>query len=125
VGSVSGIGSRGLRGPAIVPDATLQAAVASLLPAQVMPPPPPPPPPTLVAVPLPMKMAYIGLAGWVDLHTHPMIQLAFGGKLIHGGVDERSILPSNSLCQPWQPAGSIFEALGNDRPSHGGWDINF
>jgi microsomal dipeptidase-like Zn-dependent dipeptidase len=63
------------------------------------------------------------LWGWADLHTHPMIHLAFGGKLIHGGVDERSVLPTNVNCKDWQEAGSAANALSDDRPSHGGWDL--
>src|SRR5689334_23482391 len=27
------------------------------------------------------------LRGFVDLHTHPLANLAFGGKFIYGGVD--------------------------------------
>lgn len=65
------------------------------------------------------------LSGWVDLHAHPMTNLGFGGKLIHGGVDEQSLLPANHSCQPWLPAGTAFEALGDDRPTHGGWDVSF
>lgn len=85
------------------------------------------PPPVLVAqhvlIPGILQMP---LRGWVDLHTHPMIHLAFGGKLIHGAPDTLSLLPTNSRCQPWLPAGSVQEALGDDRPSHGGWNlINF
>jgi hypothetical protein len=45
-------------------------------------------PPTAVAVPLnPPVLQLPALWGWVDLHTHPMSNLAFGGKLFHGGVD--------------------------------------
>jgi len=62
------------------------------------------------------------LHGWVDLHTHPMIHLAFGGKLVHGGVDEQSRLPTNVQCADWLPAGTAANALSDDRPSHGGWD---
>ncbi len=65
----------------------------------------------------------VTLRGWVDLHTHPMIHLAFGGKLVHGGVDEKSRLPTNVRCQDWQEAGSVANALSDDRPSHGGWDL--
>ena len=66
------------------------------------------------------------LAGWVDLHTHPMINLAFGGKLIHGGVDVGSLLPADTSCATRVRAMSIAHALGNDSPSHGGWNlINF
>ena len=66
------------------------------------------------------------LSGWVDLHTHPMINLAFGGKLIHGGVDVGSLLPADTSCGIRVRATSIAHALGNDSPSHGGWNlVNF
>ncbi|MEA2713668.1 MAG: hypothetical protein QOK27_1629 [Gemmatimonadales bacterium] len=66
------------------------------------------------------------LTGWVDLHTHPMINLAFGGKLVHGGVDVGSLLPQDLTCHGPTRATSIDHALGEDRPSHGGHDfLNF
>jgi microsomal dipeptidase-like Zn-dependent dipeptidase len=83
------------------------------------------PPPQLVAtttlIPALVQAAF-PLRGWVDLHTHPMIHLAFGGKVIHGGVDEQSPLPTNIQCVDWQRAGTVANALSDDRPSHGGWD---
>jgi microsomal dipeptidase-like Zn-dependent dipeptidase len=63
------------------------------------------------------------LSGWVDLHTHPMVNLAFAGKLIHGGVDVGSLLPADSSCNRNIRATSIQHALGDDRPSHGGWNL--
>jgi microsomal dipeptidase-like Zn-dependent dipeptidase len=63
------------------------------------------------------------LSGWVDLHTHPMINLAFGGKLIHGGVDVGSLLPADASCNKGVRATAIDHALGDDRPSHGGWNL--
>jgi len=77
------------------------------------------------AIPIPVRPIVPPLTGWVDLHTHPLVNLGFGGKLIHGGVDEQSLLPANHSCQPWLPAGSAIEALGDDRPTHGGWDVSF
>lgn len=66
------------------------------------------------------------LTGWADLHTHPMINLAFGGKLVHGGVDVGSLLPQDLTCHGPTRATSIDHALGEDRPSHGGWNaFNF
>lgn len=62
----------------------------------------------------------VHLTGWVDLHTHPMINLAFAGKLVHGGVDVGSLLPQDSTCGGPTRAKSIEHALGTDRPSHGG-----
>jgi microsomal dipeptidase-like Zn-dependent dipeptidase len=62
------------------------------------------------------------LSGWVDLHTHPMVHLAFGGKLIHGGVDIGSLLPADNACAKGVRATSMAHALSDDRPSHGGWN---
>lgn len=63
------------------------------------------------------------LSGWVDLHTHPMVHLAFGGKLIHGGVDIGSLLPADNACNQGVRASSMGHALSDDRPSHGGWNL--
>ena len=65
----------------------------------------------------------MALTGWVDLHTHPMVNLAFGGKLVEGGVDEGSLLPQDASCQGQTRASSIGQALGDDRPTHGGHDF--
>lgn len=60
------------------------------------------------------------LTGFVDLHTHPVSNLAFGGKLIYGGVDMGALLPAGAHCSSTQ-ASSEQEALGYDKTSHGGW----
>ncbi len=39
------------------------------------------------------------LAGWVDLHTHPMSNLAFGGLIFHGGPDVGAVLPRDAACK--------------------------
>ncbi len=39
------------------------------------------------------------LSGWVDLHTHPMVNLAFSGKLVYGGVDVGSLMPAGRALQ--------------------------
>ena len=54
------------------------------------------------------------------MHTHPMSNLGFGGKLIHGGPDIKSLLPVDSKCQPNVRATSIEHALGDDRSTHAG-----
>ena len=71
------------------------------------------------------------LNGWADLHTHPMSNLAFGGKIFHGGPDVGSLLPAvdvpktgfdlNPLpvCLPDHRAANMNEALGSDSPTHG------
>jgi uncharacterized delta-60 repeat protein len=69
------------------------------------------------------------LKGWVDLHTHPMSHLAFGGKLFHGAPDAGSLLPAVQM--PWDPqcrfdvrAINIYEALSQDGPTHGPWPLS-
>ncbi len=61
------------------------------------------------------------LRGFADLHTHPMVNLAFGGKLVHGGTDIDSLLPTDSKCKNKVRATSIGHALGFDNSTHGGW----
>lgn len=63
------------------------------------------------------------LTGFVDLHTHPLSNLGFGGKLLYGGVDVGSLLPSDPSCQHNVRATSESQALGNDNSTHGGWDL--
>ncbi len=64
------------------------------------------------------------LRGFADLHAHPMVNLGFAGKLVHGGVDVGSLLPADSKCRPNVRAGSIAEALGTDNSTHGGWGLD-
>ena len=71
------------------------------------------------------------LWGWADLHTHPMSNLAFGGKIFHGGPDVGSLLPAvdvpkqgfdvdaRPVCLPDHRARNMEEALGSDSPTHG------
>jgi microsomal dipeptidase-like Zn-dependent dipeptidase len=59
------------------------------------------------------------LRGFVDLHTHPLSNVAFGGKLIYGGVDVGSLLPSDPNCSANATATDILEALGHDGSTHG------
>lgn len=144
IGSLSGIRSRGLARPEVVSNVALQDSVTQLRAAPTLEPLPGPMPiapvpiapvpiaplpiaPVPVAVPLlpPLPAPYTGLTGWVDLHAHPMTNLAFGGKLIHGGLDIGSLLPADTSCNHWIRASSMPQALSDDRPSHGGWDFNF
>ena len=62
------------------------------------------------------------LRGYADLHTHPMINLAFGGKLIHGGPDVGSLLPADNDCNHNVRARNIKHALGPATPTHGSPD---
>jgi uncharacterized delta-60 repeat protein/uncharacterized repeat protein (TIGR01451 family) len=64
------------------------------------------------------------LKGWVDLHTHPMSNLAFGGKLFHGAPSENSLMPSIQMptdpqCRHDVRAIDINEALSQDAPTRG------
>jgi hypothetical protein len=63
------------------------------------------------------------LRGFVDLHTHPMSNLAFGGKLLYGGIDAApgggSYLPADPDCNHWVRATSEAQALGHDESVHG------
>lgn len=63
------------------------------------------------------------LRGWVDLHTHPMVNLTFSGKLVHGAPDVGSLLPTDVHCKNDVRAKSIQEALSDDSPSHAGWNL--
>jgi microsomal dipeptidase-like Zn-dependent dipeptidase len=60
------------------------------------------------------------LRGFADLHTHPMVNLGFGGKLVQGGPDIGSLLPADADCNHNVRARSIDHALGKDNPTHGG-----
>lgn len=82
---------------------------------QIVPPPPPPP----------------MLRGFVDLHTHPVDNVAFGGRLMYGGVDGLTVsgvaqgayLPIDPNCNHKVLAGSEAQALGHDNAAHGGYDL--
>jgi hypothetical protein len=63
-----------------------------------------------------------GLTGWVDLHTHPLANVGFGGKLLYGGVDVGALLPADPDCNANVRATSMLQALGHDRSTHGGWN---
>jgi microsomal dipeptidase-like Zn-dependent dipeptidase len=88
-------------------------------------PPPAMPTPALALVPPVLNPTLIApirptLRGWVDLHTHPMAHLGFGGHLIVGGPDVGSLIPKITCDRQNQPAGSIADALPNSNPTHGG-----
>jgi microsomal dipeptidase-like Zn-dependent dipeptidase len=63
------------------------------------------------------------LRGFVDLHTHPLSNLGFGGLLVYGGNDVGSILPHDPNCNVDAVALTIDQALGHDRSTHGGWNL--
>ncbi|MCB1037359.1 MAG: hypothetical protein KDD47_26245, partial [Acidobacteria bacterium] len=67
------------------------------------------------------------LRGFVDLHTHPMNHLAFGGKLFHGGPDAGVLMPAKMIgCGQSEPrrARTVAEALGTDNATHGAWGLD-
>jgi microsomal dipeptidase-like Zn-dependent dipeptidase len=63
------------------------------------------------------------LFGWVDMHTHPMANLAFGGKLIHGAPDIGSLLPADNHCRKNVRAENMEHALCDDRSTHAGYGL--
>jgi len=63
------------------------------------------------------------LTGWVDMHTHPMAHLAFGGKLMHGAPDLGIVMPAipdGWGCRHYDFPVDREEASQNDRAIHGG-----
>ena len=76
----------------LAPPALQTATPAQTAPAQTA-------TPTLTLVPAPLQTATAVLPpartplhGWVDMHTHPMVNLGFGGKLVHGAPDIGSLI---------------------------------
>lgn len=85
---------------------------------------------------LPLLVLPRPLSGWVDMHTHPMSHLAFGGKLLHGAPDVGTLMsgffvfPNGSgaadpplTCQYDRPA-TPEAALSSDGPTHGRPDFS-
>src|SRR5713101_8338730 len=68
---------------------------------------------------VPVLQTWQPLTGFVDLHTHVMSNLAFGGRLFYGGVDSGSLLPRDPDCNQNVHATSEAQALGHDRSTHG------
>lgn len=66
------------------------------------------------------------LLGWVDMHTHPMAHLGFGGKLLHGAPDIGAIVPAGMRtigggCNPEdEVATNPAMALGSCTATHSG-----
>jgi microsomal dipeptidase-like Zn-dependent dipeptidase len=76
------------------------------------------------------------LRGFVEMHTHPMAHLGFGGKMIHGAPGVGVLMPagaiyypagtgqSGSTCNPdRERAASVSQALGSCYSTHGGHDF--
>jgi microsomal dipeptidase-like Zn-dependent dipeptidase len=79
-----------------------------------------PEPPGLPRIPPPPSAK---LRGFVDLHTHPLANLGFGGKLFYGGPDIGALLPADPDCHHNVRATSEQQALGHDKSTHGGHDF--
>jgi microsomal dipeptidase-like Zn-dependent dipeptidase len=63
------------------------------------------------------------LRGFVDLHTHPLSNLGFGGKTIYGGVDIGALLPADPDCHKNVRAANMQQALGHDGSTHGSFGV--
>ena len=63
------------------------------------------------------------LEGWVDLHTHPISNLGFAGKLVYGGVDSQADggarVAADPDCNENVQAKTPEEALGHCGSTHG------
>lgn len=77
------------------------------------------------------------LKGFVDLHTHPMSYLGFGGHLVHGAPDIGALMPAGQIYDPSgnliqgtncnnsdRIAGNVEEALGSCKATHGGFNAD-
>jgi microsomal dipeptidase-like Zn-dependent dipeptidase len=60
------------------------------------------------------------LMGFVDLHTHPVNHISFGGKVFHGAPDTGIWMPKDmrGCGTPAGRAASMEQALGNCAPTH-------
>ena len=62
---------------------------------------------------------YWNLKGVVDLHTHPMAHLGFGGKVIHGAPDVDILMPRDMMhCGGESRPTSIAQALPDCKRTH-------
>jgi microsomal dipeptidase-like Zn-dependent dipeptidase len=68
----------------------------------------------------PRKMLW----GFADLHAHPMANLAFGGKFLHGAPDIGSLMPVTDDCRTQVRAPNIQVALSNCMGTHGGLNLH-
>lgn len=54
------------------------------------------------------------IQGFVDLHTHPLANLGFGGKLIYGAVDDKGAMFTLDGSCKYIPTASETDALGHE-----------
>ena len=81
---------------------------------------------TLLAVTVFASTPAAPLRGWVDMHTHPMAHLGFGGKLLHGAPDLGILvpaIPSGAGCRHYEAATNRADASYDCRAIHGGFDL--
>ncbi|HEY4212633.1 MAG TPA: hypothetical protein VGM84_14225 [Steroidobacteraceae bacterium] len=69
--------------------------------------------------PVTLTLAPPPLRGFVDLHTHPVSNLGFSGKLIFGGEDATALMAVDSNCKQHQNTSGEAAALGHDAAAHG------
>ncbi len=111
--NMSGTLTRLMSGTAL---AILAASVCAATPARAQTAPPPPQP----------------LTGFVDMHTHPMSHLGFGGMIMYGAPDTGSLMLAGQKYRGGdlfkrecntvsERAGTLEDALGNDNALHGSW----
>ena len=137
IGSLSGIHSRGVARTAVISDVALQSAIQATplvqtVAAAPMDPAPALATPVVIDVPLQKPVGVtprLLLRGFVDLHTHPLSNVGFGGKLVFGGVDFDSLLPTDPNCNKMVRASNFpfveryVHALGDDSSVHGGTNL--
>lgn len=102
---------------AVAQGAVGQAPVKSVVTAPTVVPAVPITPVTPVA-------ALPALHGFVDMHAHLMSNIAFGGKLVYGGVDVGSIVPIDRGGCYYINAASESDALNQENMAHGGWGLD-
>lgn len=84
---------------------------------------------TGITTPIPVYIPRI--TGYVDMHTHPMSHLAFGGKIMYGTPDLTTLGLAGSFYAGFdvfkkecntvnETAGNLEKALGNCNAMHGG-----
>ena len=111
---------------AVAQDATVEPELQVASPELVVPAPASAPPLGSRAPLVQRNQPGQPLRGFVDLHTHAMSYLGFGGKAVHGAPDVGSLVPAGTReCNASAfRARSIDEALGHCNGTHGGWGLD-
>ncbi len=83
------------------------------------------PAPVPIRQPIGITLAPVG-QGFVDLHTHPLSNLGFGGFVLFGGVDDQSLVAANAAnCDAPVTGKTITDVLSDEQPIHGGINLDF